>query len=258
MKQIADTDLVRSQSIENIIPRLDFKPNRKVSDKMGYMYDWMSQYHLQEELITRDFIVTPRGYQFIAEVFVPADRLFRALCCLDTKKAKEITLYYDYQWTKKWVEITEKNKGIVFELYPNQDLSVEDFCLRWLLKKNNIWNAWLSKHQEFKKKYIYKKGNRNWITKEGCRAYLETFNIGDQVRRMSFFISENLSGLRRTYSFIQKQDLSKKKNLFKLCEDNFFKRIKIQTYDLRIFYSNVENARQYLINTLKNNHPHDE
>ena len=258
MKQIADTDLVRSQSIENIIPRLDFKPNRKVSDKMGYMYDWMSQYHLQEELITRDFIVTPRGYQFIAEVFVPADRLFRALCCKKKKKAKEITLYYDYQWTKKWVEITEKNKGIVFELYPNQDLSVEDFCLRWLLKKNNIWNAWLSKHQEFKKKYIYKKGNRNWITKEGCRAYLETFNIGDQVRRMSFFISENLSGLRRTYSFIQKQDLSKKKNLFKLCEDNFFKRIKIQTYDLRIFYSNVENARQYLINTLKNNHPHDE
>ena len=211
MKTENNNDLVRSQSIENIIPRLDFKPNANAVNKIGYMFDWMSQYHLQEELITREFIVTPRGYQFIAEVFVPADRLYRTLCYGDAKKTKEITLYFDYQWTEKWVKITEKNKNIVFEYYPNQDLSVEDFCLQWLLKKNNIWNAWLSEHPDFKTSYIYKKGNRNWITKEGCRTYLEKFNIGDQVRRMSFFISENLSGLRRTYSFIQKQDLGKKK-----------------------------------------------
>lgn len=73
MKDDKNNELVRSQSIENIIPRLDFKPTGKVIDRISYMFDWMSQYHLQEELITRDFIVTPRGYQFIAEVFVPAD-----------------------------------------------------------------------------------------------------------------------------------------------------------------------------------------
>lgn len=243
--------------LSKILKDADWKLKESQKSKGTFFINYITKYHMFEKMLDSDGYLYPRGYDLLVNVLIPGEKAAQLCGARSSQDFLEIYLMYDIRWLKQWVQKVEEQKGVSFRPYPTTDLTVTDFKLAWLLDYSHRLDTWFNRHPDFQEKYIYKKESRNWITKEGARALLESLNVGEQVRRMSLFVAEHYTGLRSETAMISSDRHHKNHFSMKAVSSEYLEQTGEQFYDLHSYYFDADSLKRRLKSSLTQNHPHE-
>lgn len=245
-------------SLIEVLKESQWKQNSSLNERINYLLNYITKYHTFEKMVDSEGYLYPRGYDLLVNVLVPGEKAAKLCGAMSSNEYLHAYLTYDMKWLTHWVHKVEEQKGVIFHPYPTIDLKVSKFKLAWLLEDTTRFNTWLNLHPKFTKKYVYKNGSQNWITQEGTQAYLNTWNIGDQVRRMSLFVSEYYAGLQKDTSMISNNRHQKKRYILPAVSKDALEITGETFYDLQAYYAKAGGLKNKIIQALEQNHPHEQ
>lgn len=245
-------------SLIEVLKESQWKRKSSLTERINYFLKYITKFHTFEKMVDSEGYLYPRGYDLLVNVLIPGEKAAKLCNVMSSNEYLHVYLTYDMDWLSHWVQKAEMQKGVLFRPYPTTDLKVSKFKLAWLLEDNTRFNTWLNIHPEFTKKYVYKNGSQNWITQEGMKAYLNTWNIGDQVRRMSLFVSEYYAGLQKDTSMISNNRHQKKRYTLSAVSKDTLEITGETFYDLQVYYAKAGGLKNKIIQALVQNHPHEQ
>lgn len=251
------TDTYHKTKLISILQNTKWKQNDSANAKGTYFLNYITKFHIFEKMIDSEGYLYPRGYDLLVNVLIPGEQAAKLCGAQSNMDYLQCYHVYDIRWLSNWVAAAEEQTKIPFQPYPTTDLKVMEFKRAWLFNESARFDSWLSKHPKFKKTYVYKKENQNWITQEGLQAYLETWNLGDQVRRMSLFVAEHYASLRQEISMISNNRHHKERYRLRAVDKEFLKLTGQSFYDLQAYYGKAGAMKSEILRTLVQNHPHE-
>ncbi len=252
------TQVYHKTKLIEIMKDVNWKLSDSPNAKATYFIRYITRYHLFEKMLDSEGYLYPRGYDLLMNVLIPGEKAAKLCGAMSNNEYLHVYLTYDVKWLSHWVHNAEEQKGVIFHRYPTTDLKVSKFKLAWLYDDSSRFHTWLNKHLDFKEKYIYKKDSIFWITKEGTKAFLESWNIGEQVRRMSLFVAEHYTGLRAETGMIFNNRHQKERFQMTSIPAQKLEETGQQFYDLHAYYKKADSLKAMLKRALAQNHPHEQ
>lgn len=242
----------------DILKNTQWKQKDSQNERISFFLNYITKYHTFEKMIDSEGYLYPRGYDLLVNVLIPGEKAAKLCGSMSGKDYLEVYLAYDVHWLSHWVQKVQEQKGITFQMYPTTDLKVMEFNRAWLWDDSSRFHTWLNKYPGFKEKYVYKKESIYWITKDGAKAFLEFWNIGEQVRRMSLFVAEHYTGLQSETAMISSNRHQKKKYNLRAVSKEALEVTGENFYDLQVYYGKAGAIKSKIIQTLAQNHPHEQ
>ena len=214
------TENKKNESIElmrcnEFLKKVDRKSSRRYKEEQLRISKRISKMHPYEKLIDTNLNLHLRGMDYIQNVIFKAD--LNPSTEGSTKKTNRLMDTYDYEWTKKWVEIIKDELKIKFQLKESEPIRVMEFRKKYQITGAR-WKEILGAAPEIKENIFmaYPKGKTTktkMLTPAACKKIFALFLDTEKIMVMSNWIAIHENQLNQ--DIIQKNIKIKWKNTHK-------------------------------------------